>query len=640
MGNYLSMAVIAAGLVTAVLILLTAEPKISRRLTASAGAAALLGGLLIYGYGYIYFSGSCLQAMLHAVFSVCRMFIGDADFGEIAEAPLFTSNWALAICWCLHVLAFYATSSAAISLVGANALRNLRVRFQGHHCIIYGVTENTIAFGNESTHNSLIYVAEEIDSVLSESILDQGNVLRTDANAWKGNEQFIKSLGISKKRGSLSVYCLHTDHAKNIAYASTILNSCRSLGVHPDKFKLFIKSEIDQFPTDTRPEDTVLSADPEYESITVFEEADLAARLLIQKYPPCHTLSFDQDGRTQDNFETLVIGFGQLGQTILRQLIMNGQFVGSTFRADVFAPDIEETNGHFVYTYPGLMDHYDLHFHSHDGRSQALYRHVSERLDHIKYIVVCTNDERGNAEIAEELRSYLTIQGKTIPIHQCTHQGIKTTNPTTTSTVEGKEIHPNVLDRETVFYSIYHPDVLDFDKQDRLAMAINTSYMGSASKGLVQDWLRCNYFSRASCRAYADFVDSMLYVAQKTAADAMRGQWNFSDAQLEVLGRMEHARWNAFHFAMGFRPMSDEEFRQRARIYEEQRASGSARMIRVTKNMEKRSHACLVSWEELVDLAQKEYQVTGKLKDYQQMDIDNVMLIPELLKLRNTAADK
>ena len=639
MGDLLSVVVILFGLATAVFVLLTADPKTSRKLTIISGVLALVGGLAVYGYGYCSKDGVGLQAMLHALFSVFRIFIGDADFSEVAD--YFTGNGLLASIWLLHVLGFYTTSSAAISMIGANALRNLRVRFSARRglCIIYGVTENTIDFGKQAAHlfgGALVYVAEDIDNVLSESILDQGNVLRTDANAWKGNTQFLNSLGISKKHCNLTVYCLHPDHAKNVAYASAIRNSCRSLGIQPEQFQLIIKSEIDQLTCDT---EITLAAGPEhygYESVTVFEEADLVARLLIQKYPPCHTLRFDQEGRTQDNFETLIIGFGQLGQTVLRQLIMNGQFEGSTFRADVFAPDIEESNGHFFYTYPGLLAHYDLHFHAHDGRSQALYRHVSERLDHIKYIVICTNDEHCNGEIAEELRSYLTIQGKTIPIHQCTHQHIKTTTPATLSTIGTTKIHPTVLDRETVLHSIYHPDVLDFNKQDRLAMAINTSYMGSHSKGLTQDWRLCDYFSRASCRACADFMDSMLYVAQKTAAEAMNGQWTFSDAQREVLGRMEHARWNAFHFAMGFRPMSDEEFRERARIYDEQKASSSQRMIRITKNMEKRTHACLVSWEELVDLAQKEYQVTGKRKDYQQMDIDNVLLIPELLKLRDS----
>ena len=646
MGDILSVVVIMLGLATAVFVLLTANPKTSRKLTIFAGILALLGGLAVYGYGYCSKDGIGLQAMLHALFSVFRIFIGDADFSEVAD--YFTGSTLLALIWLLHVLGFYATSSAAISLIGANALRNLRVwRSRKRLCIIYGVTENSVAFGqNADDSENYIYVDEKPDSVLMESILDDGSVLRSDPNAWKGNTQFLTSLGFSRK-AYIKIYCLHPDLPRNIAYANVIYSSIKKLNPKSTNFSLIVHAKTDILTIEGSEQEVFIDGkkkikgesqawkNPDYDSVTFFQEADLVARLLIQKFPPCKTLSFNADCEAQDNFEALVIGFGQIGQTVLRHLIMNGQFVGSQFRADVFAPDVDERNGYFCSSCPGAMEHYDIQFHPHEGRSPELYQHLNERLGKLKYIAICTGDELCNAEIAEELRSYLSMRNQNIPIYQCSHQGIKATIPPRVEYVEGGFLSPNVLDQQTDAFSIYHPDVLDIEKQDRLAMAINTSYMGSYSKGLLQDWLECDYFSRASCRAYADFVDSILYILGLTEKDVLNGQWHISDEQKQILGQLEHARWNAFHFCLGFLPMSDKELYLRAQIRQEQLTKGSHGLIRITKNMINRTHACLVSWEDLVVLAQKEHALTGTLKDYQKMDIDNIMLIPKLLEIRN-----
>ena len=102
MVDYISILVLGCGFFAAVLVLLTAEPKISKYLTAGAGILALAGGLMLYGQGYIAVSGTILEAVLHTVFAVCRMFVGDSDFGDISEAPLFAQQWAVTLCWCLH----------------------------------------------------------------------------------------------------------------------------------------------------------------------------------------------------------------------------------------------------------------------------------------------------------------------------------------------------------------------------------------------------------------------------------------------------------------------------------------------------------------------------------------------------------
>lgn len=621
MGEYISILILSCGFVAAVAVLLTAEPKISRYLTAAAGAAALVGGLLIYGSGYIAVSGSLPEALLHTVFAVCRMFLGDSDFGDISEAPLFGNQWALTLCWCLHVLAFYATSSTAISLIGANALRKLRLRLSANRDlnIIYGVNEDSVSFGQELTgqlRELTVYVSEDADSPLADAIMESGGVLRGDPRAVRGDTAFLRSLGIHRGRRNVTVYALHKDYLKNTAYATALLEAFRVLDVGPERISLVLHGREDAAAKALQ----VGQDRYGYGFVTVYRENALAARLLTRRYPPGNCVSFDEYCAAREDFEALVIGFGNLGQAVLRSLIMNGQFVGSSFRADVFAPDLEARDGFFRNSYPGILDHYNICFHPYDGRSRQLYSHLLERLDRIRYIAVCTGTEEGNEEIAEELREFIGNCGRDIPVYQCSRRGIKTTDWASGETRE---------------CAIYHPDILATRQLDRMAMTVNQYYQGAYSRGALADWLACDYFSRTSNRAYADFLETVLRATGRTEADALAGRWDFTPEQLENLGRMEHARWNAFHFCMGYMPMSEEEYIRRTEIYRQEQVQTGKGKIRIGKNPARKTHACLIPWEALDGLSARENAITGGRVDYKQMDINNIMLLPQLYRIRD-----
>ena len=64
----------------------------------------------------------------------------------------------------------------------------------------------------------------------------------------------------------------------------------------------------------------------------------------------------------------------------------------------------------------------------------------------------------------------------------------------------------------------------------------------------------------------------------------MAGKWQPEGQLLENLGKMEHLRWNAFHFCMGYSTMTREEYDRRAARYKEDIAQGR-RPIRIGKNV-------------------------------------------------------
>lgn len=174
------------------------------------------------------------------------------------------------------------------------------------------------------------------------------------------------------------------------------------------------------------------------------------------------------------------------------------------------------------------------------------------------------------------------------------------------------------------------------EHMDALAMLVNSQYCHDDSKTPLQHWLRCDYFSRMSCRAMADFIPAMLKIAGKTEEQVLKSGWELSSEQLENLSRTEHERWCAFHYCMGFTPMGEEAYTQRAQIYCRQLAAGE-KPLRIGKDMEERTHACLVSWEELDALSERESRITGKPVNYREMDAENVLMVPQLLRAGHKA---
>ena len=141
---------------------------------------------------------------------------------------------------------------------------------------------------------------------------------------------------------------------------------------------------------------------------------------------------------------------------------------------------------------------------------------------------------------------------------------------------------------------------------------------------MLRQWYECDYFSRMSCRASSDFLTAYLrrlHAVKET----------LSAGRLESLGITEHLRWNAFHYSMGYSPMSRETWEERAKEFRRQERAQEAGRIRISRDTAGKRHACLVDWDELDELSERENAVTGKSLDYKQMDKDNVLLLIEIL---------
>lgn len=618
MHNYVLVAALAMGVFAAMVFLLASNPKISGRIAGICLVIATLGGIFFYGYGFAATQENLSVAVVRALLGICGMFLGNMDLSEVADAPLLENQWMQLLFWLVHLAALYATASAAIAALGAGALRKLRLRLaiRSQLNVIYGVSDASVTLGRdllEKKQGLVVFVADQPDTNLEEAIGKEGCVLRSDGYALNADEKFAAAIGATRKNRRITLYAVQPDKSDNLRYATSFLKTLQGAAIDPEKTSLVIHSREDAGAERLQ----VLGEKYGYGFVTVFQEEQLTARMLMKSNPPCDCVSFDENGLATEDFEAAVIGFGQVGQTVLRHLVMNSQFQGSTFHATVISPDCQSTDGKFRSCYEMVLEKYDIDFCPWDARSREMFTFLQEHKNTLKYIVVCTGSEKVNQELAEDLLAYFNCLDIQLPIHLCDHQGIRTYD------TNGQL---NELQR------IYQYQVLSTTDLDELAIILNHHYMGAYGKSPLEDWLSCDYFSRMSCRASADFLGAMLRSVGKTKEQVAEKGWELTPAQLENLSRTEHLRWCAFHFCMGFKPMSAEEHQQRAMIYKEQLEKDGKATIRIGKNMAGRTHACLIDWEELDDLSQWESAVMNKKVDYKIMDTDNVLAIPELIQ--------
>lgn len=601
-----------------VVVLLASKSTTASRVTGISMMLAGVGGLLIYSYGYACIGGFLPLTVLRTVLAVFRMFLGENDFSEVAAAPFFATSLGQLSFWAVHFLAVYATAGAIFLVVGDRMLRwfRLRLSFGKDLILIYGIHEDSIAFGKKlaaEEKGTVIFVDDVSESGLKDSVSAAGGVLCCDRNAVEPDRRFLRSVGMRRGKRKLKVYALHRDAAKNLTYASGLLQALKDAEIESGQTSLVI------FGSEEGAGGTMQAFGGQYGygNVTVFDEFILASRLLVQKYPPCGAVSFHGDGCAAEDFEALVVGFGRMGQSVMRHLVMHGQFEGSHFRLAVFDPNCDALRGCLADCSSVLEEEYHISFHPHDARSLEMYRYLVQQSGRLKYVVVCAGSPEDNQEIADELRRHLSRLNSSAAVYQCSRQGVR---------------YQQDPARPPVLHGLYDPEILFTDRMDRMAIALNHSYCSGNGLSAEENWMQCDYFSRMSSRASTDFIPALLRGAGKTARQAMDGDWTLSEEQLENLGRTEHLRWCAFHHVMGFEKMDEETFRRRSAIHREERERTGSSRFRISKNVAQRQHACLVPWEDLDALSAAENAVTGKNVDYKATDKNNVLAVPDVLR--------
>ncbi len=612
---FLPVLILSAALFFAGVANLTLKPSFSAKLTTWCLVVSVAGGLLVYGTGFAETTGSILESAIRTPLCVTRMFLGINELGSIAGTFFVRSKAGLVFFWAIHLLAFYSMASAAMVTIGAEALRHLRYLLsrRGDLTLIYGVNENSVALGKEclaAGGTAVVFIAESISEAVVKDLNSLGMSVMPGNAAIHSDPGFIRRLHIGRRK--LTVYAMDETEDQNLYYALELKDALEKAGLSPENTRISLPGAEDIITSMLQVSEEAYG----FGYVNVYDTANLAARAMIRTCPPWDFISFDENGRATEDFDCVVIGFGSYGQAALRHLVMNGQFAGSEFHAAVFSLDVENSAGYLLTDSPGLFQNYDIRFYIADGRSRELFDYVGSHLKTLKMIAICTGNEELDREISNALMLFLLRrQAEQICVVQCTRHGAR---------------YQETVGSPIISSGINTLSMLSAEEADREAIVLNSIY-DSSDRTPWEKWVACDTFGKISSRASADFAPAFLKAAGTDRERVLSEGWVLSEPMKQALGETEHRRWNAFHFCVGYTAMTREEFDANVEKLRRCREAGEPCSDRVSRNRLGRTHACLIPWEELDELSERETAATGRSVNYRQLDINNVLALPLLL---------
>lgn len=598
----LAVVILSSAIFVAIILYLAVNQDNRERWVGMTFFIASVGGLCIYGASYANGAPSIMVAIFRTVVDVGRMFAGVNNVAVFQAVVGEKSPW-LIIFWVVHFLAYYSMASAIIMAVAKTTLKRIRGWFLRINDVdlIYGINDNSIAYGTNLSgkkKTSIVYVGSD-NGGREPEVRQLGGLMYADADAMNATDGFLKRLSVKKGKTKIRLSALSNNTDANFEYAVKMLKTLEKAGIKPEQTEIVLLGREEQNGAQLQ----ALGDKYGYGTVKVFDKPELIARLLMQEYPICNAITFDENAKATCDADILLVGFGRKGQEVLKKLVSSGQFEGSHFRVNVFDAGGKSIDGFFAAKYAELLSNYDITFQPYDGRSRYFTQFLSENLKSLKYIVVAVGDERVGREIAINILDYMVEHRIKLPVYQCCSDSVLRYSS----------------DSFTEQHDIYNTDILYGGELDGLAQRLNHFYCKS-DESVQKTWAACNYFNRMSSRASADFLSTYLKRLDLVNKSEIPAE------MMENLAKTEHLRWCAFHYSMGYRKMDEDTMYDRARRYKEDKS------VRITKDAENRLHACLIPWNDLDILSAYENEVTGKNLDYKQMDRDNVKVIFDLMK--------
>lgn len=351
--------------------------------------------------------------------------------------------------------------------------------------------------------------------------------------------------------------------------------------------------------------------------ISFINFSQLSALRLIKLHPPVKYINIDNNKAIAlEDFNVMIFGFGEIGQYTLRYLIEQGQFVGSTFHAEVIDEKMNDIRGLFNERYPGLKDNYSIDYECLKKNCVEYFDYINKHINSAKYIVVAYGDDSLNIDTAIELKDILIKRGLSTPIFV----NIKDDNNLFMSKVLGQvvknkdtggiSIHCIESGDENKYFEIYlfgmNSNIFSYDNvidetMIKKAKKANAHYLEkNGEKGVDSDkvWYDLKSMEKLANISQVMHLQTKLHLIglkegeiRKKYSDAKSFSASLSDEAKLNLAITEHLRWNANYFVQGWRTWNIDD------IPEEIKRTGKP-----NKDSVRELHACLLSWEDLPKL--------------------------------------
>lgn len=338
-------------------------------------------------------------------------------------------------------------------------------------------------------------------------------------------------------------------------------------------------------------------------SVMIHHYASIVSRQLIEEHPPVDSVEIDPVRATaKSDFNTLLIGFGRIGTSVLRKLIEHGQFAGSTFHATIIDKCMNNLQGRFEHLYPGVIANYDLHFVEAEIGHSRFYKEIKNVIEKTNYTVIASGNDDLNIRTALEILEIEGIKNKNllkifIQLECESHwnETLKDIEEHIFIFGESRNVfsEENILQGKSesrgrkihdVYNDLIYPDPNKpkppFDTITRHEQLSNIS---SAE----------HLYAKIRLLGYKNLDDF-----SNNYMDNDDFKKHLSSTQKLNLSITEHLRWNAFHFIHGWTTISFKELPETEKY-------------KNRKNTSLRKHACLTSWKklkELGDILEKDMQ--------------------------------
>lgn len=570
-------------------------------------AVIAIFGVIIYAIGYFCeFDGSMLSFFIcleRTFLATILMFLGVDKLGEISNNSIINNNIMLLAFWSCHLIAVTLTINVALQTFGKKFLINTKFFFSKHSdiYIIYGLNDRTIKLAKalnayDKNKKYILIVDEKTEKQFEESINNQkSNILyRNDKRALEVNKSFIESLHLNQNC-KLVLYSLKDDYKANFDYAVKFDEKMKSYV--PKKYSL--KMIGDEFEIYNN-----LNDNTKYEDIYVFDECDLVTRQLINYYPPCNYIDFENyKAKKGSIFKCMIIGLDDFGQEAFKKLLLNGQFYNNEFNIFLVDENVDEKLGVFKANYKGLFDEECiLNWKYETIDTQYLSSEVCYKIKNgkIKYIVVSTNNNENNMYIAKKLYSFKHYNSIEFDIFVCNNDAL---------------IKYNGIN-DIKKYDIYSAEMLlkndidDYVKKYHYKGKYKEKYHNKE-----ECWKNTDAYGRLSNRAAADFSKSFLKILNIDKKDITTKIDSLSMEEKETLAKTEHLRWCAYEYLLGFTKMSRDVHKE----FED----------RIDK--ERKLQACLVDWDELDEVSKIQNSLKKEEnRNFKMADINNVDALKEI----------
>jgi hypothetical protein len=588
----------------------------------------IAGGLMIYfiGYHVNHPHDDFTYKILLSMFSTARLFILGNDLIEVTENVNAVYKLWFSI---FSVSAALISTSLLVNLFGKKIKAKLQILFNrsAENYIFFGINEAGITLAKDILRkNSSAFIVfvqnlyKDEDKSLLPS-LSQSKILLIDKDSLMDSfelkhEEFLfharennhhnsqhetnhglsfKNMGLHRKikNRPTHLFLLSESEDQNIHLSQVFVHELKQQNIKQTAhihIRTLTKDREEILDSWLRNEDKNIVIHQHNQSTIA------ATQLVTVNLPIDWLLQIPQAVNTQTamvnkDFTVMFIGFGMIGNAALRKFFEQGQFIGSQFKAIVVDQNMSAQKGRFIHRYPGIMDTLqdNIEFHEMKIGGVEFYELLKKNSSVVDYYVVGLGSDELNVQIAHDIKHVMntTDSRYKIFVQVINNNYYRSLNVSGDTTIQ-------VFGRDC---DVFTESIILKRNMEKMARKIHGAYAENAPDYKRDSWDDLSKLTQESNISVAEHIHTKLRLVGYSIEDIKQFEnyeqfeKSLGEIRMQNLAKTEHLRWNAFHFVNGWKKWDLKD------IPKEYILNKS------NKNEERKLHACLVSWDELVDVS-------------------------------------